>query len=142
MKRLSTFTLCAATLVGTFALAGCKSEPADEATPAAGDAASTTDPNASDDPFAALPEADRLAALAQKICPVGDAPLGSMGTPIKVTIEGRDVYLCCDHCREDLEADPQKYFAKLDGASADADEPAASADETAPADDANAGADG
>ncbi len=123
MKRLSTCCLLVA-LFGA-ALSGCESKPADEATE---DAASTSDPHASDDPFAAMPEADRVAALAQEMCPVGDSPLGSMGTPIKVTVEGRDVYLCCEHCREMLEADPAAYFAKLDAAAAGADD---SADEGA-----------
>jgi YHS domain-containing protein len=122
MKRLSTFCLLLALFSST--LMGCESKPADDATPAAGDTTSTSDPNASDDPFAKMPEADRAAALAQKMCPVGDSPLGSMGTPIKVTVEGRDVYLCCEHCRETLEADPAKYFAILDAAAAGADEPA------------------
>lgn len=139
MKRLSAFCLVVA-LFGA-ALAGCESKPADDAAPATEDAASTSDPNASDDPFAKMPEADRLAALAQKTCPVADSPLGSMGTPIKVTIEGRDVYLCCDHCRETLEADPATYFAKLDAAAAGADEPADEGADDAAADPATAEAD-
>lgn len=60
-----------------------------------------------------LPDADRQAALAQKICPVGDKPLGSMGKPPKVTIEGREVFLCCDGCEEELRNDASKYLAKL-----------------------------
>jgi len=63
--------------------------------------------------FASLSEADRAAALAQKICPVSDEPLGSMGAPLKVTVEGRDVFLCCEGCKKALEEDPQKYLAKL-----------------------------
>jgi hypothetical protein len=37
-----------------------------------------------------------------------------MGTPIKVTVEGRDVYLYCEGCRDQLEANPDKFLAKLD----------------------------
>jgi hypothetical protein len=66
------------------------------------------------DAMADLSEADRAAATAQKICPVSDEPLGSMGTPIKVTIEGRDVFLCCEGCRDQIVAEPQKFLAKLD----------------------------
>jgi hypothetical protein len=43
-----------------------------------------------------------------------------MGTPIKITVEGRDVFLCCEHCRESLLEDPAKYFAILDGTAAEA----------------------
>jgi Cu(I)/Ag(I) efflux system membrane fusion protein len=64
--------------------------------------------------IALLPEAERHVALAQKICPVGDGPLGSMGMPYKVTVSGRDVYLCCEGCKESIEKDPDKYLAKLD----------------------------
>lgn len=75
--------------------------------------------SASDEVTAALAklnEADRTAALAQKICPVSDEPLGSMGAPLKVTVEGRDVFLCCEGCKKALEEDPNKYLAKLDAA--------------------------
>jgi hypothetical protein len=67
------------------------------------------------DAMAGLSDADRAAAVAQKICPVSDEALGSMGTPLKVTVEGRDVFLCCEGCRDQLQADPAKYLAKLDG---------------------------
>lgn len=74
------------------------------------DAAATDEVTAA---FASLSEPDRTAALAQKICPVSDEPLGSMGAPLKVTVEGRDVFLCCEGCKKALEEDPQKYLAKL-----------------------------
>ena len=76
-------------------------------------ALSTTDAS---DPLATLSEADRAAVLAQKICPVSDEELGGMGTPIKVTVKGRDVFLCCESCRDPITADPDKYLAKLDAA--------------------------
>jgi YHS domain-containing protein len=66
------------------------------------------------DAMAGLSETDRAAALAQKVCPVSDEALGGMGTPIKVTVNGRDVFLCCEGCREKFEANPDEYFAKLD----------------------------
>ena len=66
------------------------------------------------DAMAALSETDRAAALAQKVCPVSGETLGGMGTPIKVTVKGRDVFLCCPSCREKLEANPDEYLAKLD----------------------------
>lgn len=56
---------------------------------------------------------DAAAIALQKVCPVMDEPLGSMGTPLKVTGLGRDVYLCCKGCLKFLEKEPEKYLAKL-----------------------------
>jgi len=66
--------------------------------------------------LASLPEADRAKAVAQRICPVSDQRLGSMPGVKKLTVDGRDVFVCCDHCKADLEAEPAKFFAKLDAA--------------------------
>ena len=74
-------------------------------------AAAKADPVAA--AFAELKPEEAAAARKQAICPVGGGPLGTMGKPYKVTIEGRDVYLCCEHCEEDLKADPEKFLAKL-----------------------------
>lgn len=63
--------------------------------------------------FAELSPEEAAAARKQGICPVGGGPLGTMGKPFKVTLDGRDVYLCCEHCEADLKADPEKYLAKL-----------------------------
>jgi hypothetical protein len=63
--------------------------------------------------LAALSPEDQALAAKQKVCPVMDSPLGSMGTPMKVTVEGRDVLLCCAHCQPAIEADPQKFLDKL-----------------------------
>ncbi len=63
--------------------------------------------------LAALSPEDRALAERQEICPVSGQPLGSMGTPVKVTVEGRDVLLCCEGCRPAIEADPQTYLDKL-----------------------------
>ena len=60
-----------------------------------------------------LSDADRVAALAQKVCPVSDEPLGSMGKPPKFTVEGQEGFLCCDSCEEELRNNASKYLAKL-----------------------------
>jgi Cu(I)/Ag(I) efflux system membrane fusion protein len=44
---------------------------------------------------------------------VAGEELGSMGTPIKVDVEGQAVFICCEGCRKKLLADPQKYLDKL-----------------------------
>jgi YHS domain-containing protein len=54
--------------------------------------------------------ADRAAIQAQRVCPVTGAPLGSMGTPLKVTIGGQDVFLCCRGCLGKVRANPERYF--------------------------------
>ena len=63
--------------------------------------------------LAKLSAADRTLADRQKVCPVTDMPLGSMGTPVKVSVKGRPVFVCCEGCRERLLAEPAKYLAKL-----------------------------
>ena len=63
-----------------------------------------------------LSAADQAMARAQKICPVSEAPLGSMAGLQKVSLEGgREVFVCCGGCLDALKADPAGYLAKLDG---------------------------
>jgi hypothetical protein len=63
--------------------------------------------------LAALSTEDRDLAARQRVCPVSEKPLGSMGTPVKVRVRDRDVLLCCEGCEEELRAKPEKYLAKL-----------------------------
>lgn len=60
-----------------------------------------------------LSDEDRQFALQQVICPVAQQKLGSMGPPIKVDVEGRSVFICCESCRQKLLKDPAKYLARL-----------------------------
>ncbi len=66
------------------------------------------------DAFSKLSPADRKLAQEQEICPVSDEPLGSMGTPIKVTVDGRDVFVCCAGCEDELKKNFDEYVAKLE----------------------------
>jgi len=63
--------------------------------------------------FKALSVADRTLAIAQGICPVSEEPLGSMGTPIRMTHGDKTVFLCCEGCRKKFEKNPETYIAKL-----------------------------
>ena len=63
--------------------------------------------------LAKLSKADRAAAEKQKKCPVSDQLLGWMGTPFKVSVEGQDVFICCEGCEQDIKDDPAKFLAKL-----------------------------
>jgi YHS domain-containing protein len=65
------------------------------------------------DVLAKLSPADRELAEKQKVCPVSGEPLGAMGTPYKVTVEGQDVMLCCSGCEAKIKANPTEYLAKL-----------------------------
>lgn len=60
-----------------------------------------------------LSREDQRLVQQQQTCPVTDLPLGSMGSPVKVIVQGRPVFLCCEGCREKLLAEPAKYLAKL-----------------------------
>jgi len=60
-----------------------------------------------------LPEADRKRALAQRICPVTDAALGSMGVPVKITLRGQTVFLCCKGCLGKAKRSPDEMLRKL-----------------------------
>jgi RND family efflux transporter MFP subunit len=63
--------------------------------------------------LAQLSTADRALAERQRVCPVTQSTLGSMGVPPKVEVEGRTVFLCCEGCREALLDEPAKYLAML-----------------------------
>ena len=66
-----------------------------------------------EDAFAELSPEDRALAEKQKTCPVSGDPLGEMGKPYKVTVEGRDVLLCCAGCKAKIEENPEKYLANI-----------------------------
>ena len=65
------------------------------------------------DALAGLAAEDQALARRQKLCPVTNKPLGSMGTPARAVAKGKVVFLCCDGCEGKLSADPEKYLAKL-----------------------------
>lgn len=62
-----------------------------------------------------LSETDRTAAAAQRYCPMMDTVrLGAMGTPIKLMIDGKPVFVCCEHCKEDATEDGKGTLAKAE----------------------------
>lgn len=63
--------------------------------------------------FSELAPDDRLLAERQKLCPVTNKPLGSMGTPARVVVQGTVVFLCCAGCEDAITKEPAKYLAKL-----------------------------
>ncbi len=58
--------------------------------------------------LAKLSPEDRALAEKQKTCPVSDEPLGSMGVPIKTQVDGKDVFVCCKGCLDELKKKDEK----------------------------------
>jgi Cu(I)/Ag(I) efflux system membrane fusion protein len=54
-----------------------------------------------------------LTADEQKVCPVTNAKLGSMGEPIPAEVEGRKVWTCCSACPPKLKTEPARYLVRL-----------------------------
>ncbi len=64
--------------------------------------------------LAKLSTADREAVAKQRFCPVlTQNQLGSMGAPIKLTVSGESVYLCCAGCKDNALSDPAATLAKV-----------------------------
>lgn len=59
--------------------------------------------------------ADAALIAKQKVCPVMDEPLGSMGNPIKVMVGDRPIFLCCRGCIKKIQREPAKYLAMVYG---------------------------
>ena len=49
-------------------------------------------------------------------CPVSGKKLGSMGDPVILMHEGREIRLCCGGCVAKVKADPAAVMAKVDAA--------------------------
>ncbi len=60
-----------------------------------------------------LSDDDQRMVDQQKICPVTDLLLDSMGGPIPVMIGDRKVFICCAGCERRLRDEPEKYLAKI-----------------------------
>ncbi|MFM7844127.1 MAG: hypothetical protein ACKPEY_07860, partial [Planctomycetota bacterium] len=90
-------------------LTGCSST--NVATPPA--SASKSEAELIEENLAKLSPEDRKSAELQKNCLVADAPLGTMGPPVKVKLENRDAWICCAGCSSEIEAEPAKYLEKL-----------------------------
>jgi hypothetical protein len=64
--------------------------------------------------LAKLSPEDRQLAESQKFCAVQGkkSRLGSMGTPVKVTLNGEPVFLCCEHCTKKAQDHPEETLAR------------------------------
>ncbi|MBC7819834.1 MAG: hypothetical protein IAG10_23365 [Planctomycetaceae bacterium] len=115
MMRFELLTMLTLSLGSSFLL-GCgeKSAPATSPTVPAANSAAAEDPKIAA-AIAKLPEEERVLAAAQKFCAVENkSPLGSMGMPHKILVEGQPVFLCCAGCEEEALKDPQATLAKVE----------------------------
>jgi multidrug efflux pump subunit AcrA (membrane-fusion protein) len=65
---------------------------------------------------------DRATVEQQRICPVTQMLLGSMGEPLKVDVMGLPIFICCQGCQQRLLDDPLKYLANLNEADTQSEE--------------------
>ena len=64
---------------------------------------------------AKLSRVDQRLVAEQEFCPIReDNRLGSMGTPVKLVLGGRPVFLCCKNCKEDALAQPEQTLQKAE----------------------------
>jgi RND family efflux transporter MFP subunit len=103
-----------ATVAKAAELRGGKPLAADEPTPLADDVPASPDEESEiNKSLAALSLEDRKLAKKQRYCAVLDTSrLGAMGPPIKLIIEGKPVFLCCEGCQAKALADPQGTLAR------------------------------
>ena len=47
-------------------------------------------------------------------CLVSDNELGSMGDPITIVYEGRELSFCCSPCVKEFETNPAEFLQKLE----------------------------
>jgi hypothetical protein len=114
MVMKSASKLCLAALLISSLSLGCRNSAADE--PAGSDQATAQDPKEAEikSGLAELSPEERKAAQEQRFCAVQtENRLGSMGTPIKVTIKEETVWLCCKGCVKKARANPEKTLAKV-----------------------------
>ena len=126
--RIGHTLIAAALLVVATGLAGCKKEDKTAQTPPPapnaaasghddGDGHSHGDHDHDADDVAAnlakLSDSDRVLADKQQVCLVGDEPLGAMGVPIKLDVDGTPIFICCAGCEDAILADKEKFVNLL-----------------------------
>jgi membrane fusion protein, copper/silver efflux system len=65
--------------------------------------------------LAKLAPDDRRLAEEQGYCPVLGTRLGSMGVPVKLTLDGQPVFLCCSVCAKKARSDAPATLRKVEG---------------------------
>lgn len=104
-------------LGGFLAFVGCSAQSDNSAAPAASSAAVGQQAEIEAELAKLTPE-DRERAIAQKVCPISVEPLGSMGKPVKVTVDSQDLFICCAGCEDELKQNFAMHLQKYGAASA------------------------
>lgn len=63
-----------------------------------------------------LSGAESSSAYPLDTCLVSGEKLGSMGEPVVILHQGREVRFCCEHCQPKFEKAPAEFLKKLDQA--------------------------
>ena len=85
-----------------------------EASSVASDDHAVSDQTVIAEALAQLSPEDRLLAESQKYCAIANSnPLGTMGTPLKIEVNGESVFLCCSGCKGKATGDPEKTLASV-----------------------------
>jgi uncharacterized protein (TIGR03000 family) len=64
--------------------------------------------------LAKLEPEDRKAAEAQRFCAVQEGiRLGAMGVPVKITVKGQPVFLCCQACAKKAQSSPERTLEQV-----------------------------
>lgn len=63
--------------------------------------------------LAKLSPEDTASAEKQHVCLVTEKMLGTMGPPLKVDVDGKPIWICCEGCRDELLANKETYLARL-----------------------------
>lgn len=95
---------------------GCNSNPNPPAAnpPATGGSATgPSDMEKMKAELAKLSPEDAASAEKQHVCLVTDKMLGTMGPPLKVDVDGKPIWICCEGCRDELLTNKDTYLAKL-----------------------------
>jgi hypothetical protein len=121
MPTTHTFTRLAAVAVLALGLIGCGQSARTTTAPAPTEPGATPPPPGGSPPVdevskerAKLTTDDRALVDAQEWCVISNEErLGAMGAPVKLTIKGQPVFVCCKGCARRAEADPDKTLATL-----------------------------
>ncbi|VTR95385.1 Secreted protein OS=Rhodopirellula europaea SH398 GN=RESH_00384 PE=4 SV=1 [Gemmata massiliana] len=110
-----TLTRSVAVAVCAFALVGCGERVARNSSPSTPGTSNEAPEGAVAAERAKLSPEDRALVEAQEWCVISnDEQLGSMGAPIKLTIKGQPVFVCCRGCVKKAESNPDATLAKVE----------------------------
>ena len=73
-----------------------------------------TDASETDKPAAEIKKPAPFEPYTLDTCPVSKEKLGSMGDPVALKVDGREVKLCCKSCISNFSYDKAKYMAVVD----------------------------